>query len=169
MDDSQRLQLEKMIEANNVRDCTEDIRRKKHSVPIREDVKRMMALMKSHSRLRATNTTQFDSMLRSRCQFLCTHYKDIFTKIKNNEMSLDVLEKLLDVLYQIECGTLDQHAGAFQVGTLLKQIYVDAALVRGERLDSKYKHGKRKSNKVRKISWNAYKAECDKAECDKAE
>ena len=35
-------QLEKMIQANDVEDCTENIREKKHSDKIRTDVKKLL-------------------------------------------------------------------------------------------------------------------------------
>ena len=158
MDDSDRLQLEKMIQANDVEDCTDDIRRKQHSKPIREDVKRMLGLMKSHSRLRATNPDQFDAMLVSRCNFLFTHYTDIFNKVKKDEVSLDVLWRLLHVLGEIERGALDQHSGAFEVGKLLKQMYVDSALRKGAHLDAMHDDGKTASRpKMKNVTWARYR------------
>jgi hypothetical protein len=154
MDSRDRLQLEKMIQANDVQDCTEDIRRKQHSKPIKEDVKRMLALMKSHARLKATNPVQFDTLLVSRCNFLFTYYTDIFNKVKKEELPLDVLWELLGVLGEIERGELDQHTGAFVVGKLLKKMYIDAALRKGEKLDARRKP----KPKAKNITWARFKA-----------
>ena len=118
----------------------------------------MLALMKSHARLRSTNPKQFDAMLVSRCNFLFTHYMDIFNKIKKDEISLDVLWRLLHVLGEIERGALDQHSGAFEVGKLLKQMYIDSALRRGAHLDAKQRGNKRPAPKMKNITSAAYKA-----------
>jgi len=170
MDSSDRLQLEKMIQANNVVDCTQDIRRKNHSTPIREDVRRMVALRKQYSRLKNSNPEQYDKILVSRCNFLFTHYTDIFNKVKKEELDLDTLWKLLDVLSNIESGALDQHAGAFEVGKLLKKMYVDAALVKASRLDEAQEKrdgkGKGKSRPFHKVdktlTWKQFKATQEK-------
>ena len=42
MDDTERLNLQKMIDANNVVDCTEQIRDKKHSAKIKTDVQTLL-------------------------------------------------------------------------------------------------------------------------------
>ena len=47
MDTLERLNLHKMIDANNVKDCTEEIRAKRHSPLIREDISRMLQLKKN--------------------------------------------------------------------------------------------------------------------------
>ena len=46
MDTLDRLNLNKMIDANNVQDCTNEIREKKHSDLIRQDVSRLVSLKK---------------------------------------------------------------------------------------------------------------------------
>ena len=42
----------------------------------------------------------------------------------------------MDVLKDIEDGKLDQHEGAYAFGTLLKQIYVDSALKKAEKMNA---------------------------------
>lgn len=159
MDPLDKLNLHKMIDANNVSDCTEEIREKKHSSLIREDVTRLMTLKKKYSRLAQSNPNQFDTMCVSQCSFLFNHYMDIFNKVKKEEINLDILYQLLDVLGKIEQGDLDQHAGAFEVGKLLKAMYIDSALLKAEKIDKKT--GKKmeavKPKKEKKISWAEYK------------
>ena len=46
MDNLDRINLQKMITANDVQDCTAEIRAKKHSGPIRQDVQRLLELKK---------------------------------------------------------------------------------------------------------------------------
>lgn len=157
MDSSDRLQLEKMIQANNVVDCTQDIRRKNHSQPIRTDVRRMVELRKQYARLRTSNPDQYDRILVSRCNFLFTHYTDIFNKVKKEELDLNTLWSLLDVLGKIESGDLDQHSAAFEVGTLLKKMYVDAALVKAKRLDEAQGKSKPEHKVEKTLTWKQYK------------
>jgi len=84
---------------------------------------------------------------------------EIFNKIKKDELNLQILYQLLDVLKQIEDGKLDQHTGAFEVGKLLKTMYIDSALVKAERLDKKTGEKKVVSKpKEKKITWMEYKA-----------
>ena len=47
MDNNQRLQLDKLIRANNVEDVTQDIRERKHSLLIREDITKMVNFKKT--------------------------------------------------------------------------------------------------------------------------
>jgi hypothetical protein len=160
MDPLDKLNLSKMINANNVQDCTQEIREKKHSQLIRDDVTRLITLKQKYSRLMQTNPNQFDTMCVSQCSFLFNNYMDIFNKVKKDEIKLQTLHQLLDVLKKIEDGKLDQHAGAFEVGKLLKAIYIDGALLKAEKIDKK--SGKKmetsKPKKEKNISWAEYKA-----------
>jgi hypothetical protein len=74
------------------------------------------------------------------------------------EIKLVTLWQLLDVLKRIEDSELDQHTGAFEVGKLLKSIYIDGALIKAERIDKAT--GKKvpaKPNVVKKTTWKQYK------------
>lgn len=162
MDPLDKLNLHKMINANNVQDCTEEIRTKKHSQLIRDDVTRLIMLKNKYNRLIQTNPNQFDTMCVSQCSFLFNNYTDIFNKVKKDELNLRILNQLLDVLKQIEDSKLDQHTGAFEVGKLLKSMYIDSALIKAEKLDKKT--GKKmdgeanKPKKEKNITWAEYKA-----------
>ena len=70
------------------------------------------------------------------CNFLFTYYTDIYNKIRKDEIDLKILFQFLDVLQKIEDGKVDQHEGSFEVGLLLKKIYVDSALKKAERLNA---------------------------------
>ena len=159
MDTLDRLNLHKMIDANNVKDCTEEIRAKRHSPLIREDISRLLQLKKKYSRMDKTNSSQFDAMCVSQCSFLFNNYTDIFNKVKKDELNFQIMTQLLDVLAHIEEGRMDQHTGAFEVGKLMKALYIDSALVKAERLDKKT--GKKTvvaKPQEKKISWADYKA-----------
>lgn len=155
-----RLQLQKMIDANSVVDCTEEIRNKKHSGLIKEDVARLVELKRKYSRLSQTNPDQFDQMCVSQSNFLFTNYTDIFNKVKKDEMNMEILAQLLNVLKKIEDSKLDQHSGAYEVGKLLKEMYIDSALMKSEKLDSKHAkngHSSKPLPKVKNITWKQYK------------
>lgn len=158
MNQSERIQLKKMINDNNVEDMTNDIREKKHSEKIRTDVTRMIELKKKYPRLEKTNPEQFDSMVTSQCSFLFNNYTDIFNRVKKNEINLDTLWQLLNILRRIEDGDVDQHTGSFEVGKLLKKIYIDSAIMKENNAQAKNKNKKNKKPPAKKkISWEEYK------------
>lgn len=159
MNNEERLNLQKMIKANDVEDQTNLIRQTKHSDQIRSEVKALLALKDKYPRLAKTNPNEFEKMCLSKCGFLFNHYTDIFNKVNKGEINLEILDKFLDVLKQIEDGKIDQHDGSFKVGKLLKELYVDSALKKTEKMDAKdKKHKKEKSApKPKEISWHEYK------------
>ena len=130
MDDNARLKLQQMIKANNVSDQTDIIRNLKHSSQLRESVTTMLKLKKQCS-----DPQEFvESAIRD-CYFLYLNYTDIFNKIKKDEIDIVILFQFLDVLQKIEEGLVDQHEASFEVGTLLKKIYVDSALKKADKLN----------------------------------
>ena len=131
MDDNQRLQLANMIKANNVEDQTELIRNLRHSQVLRNEVNNMILLK---AKYRGDDEKIYNECV-DECNFLFTYYTDIFNKIRKNEIDIGILNKFLDVLRRIEEGELDQHEGSFLVGTILKELYVDSALKKAEKLD----------------------------------
>lgn len=163
MNDEERLNLKKMINANDVVDQTDKIRHTKHSDLIKEDVKNLMFIKNKYQRLAKSNPNEFDKMCLSKCTFLFNNYTDIYNKIKNDELDLNILEKFLIVLKQIEDGNIDQHEGSYKVGQLLKNLYIDSALKHADKVDAsenkkKNKKDKEKSAaKPREISWKDYK------------
>ena len=122
MDDNARLQLQKMIKANNVEDQTQLIRDLKHSVLLRNDINNLVLLKTKYK-------DDLDGLFNEsmvECNFLFTYYTDIYNKIRKDEIDMSILMKFLDVLKKIEDSELDQHEGSFEVGKLLKELYVEA-------------------------------------------
>ena len=138
----QKLDLTNMIKANDTADCTEEIRDKKQSVLIRNDVKQMVFLKQKYQSLAKTNHGEFDAICMKQCGFLFNNYTDIYNKIKKNTIDLNILDKFLNVLKKIEDGELNQHEGSYLVGKQLKELYVDSALRTQEKLEAKDKHRK---------------------------
>ena len=158
MDKRDKLNLERIIKENNVEDCTEEIRSKKHSSLIKADVDKMIHLKKTHIDLGT-----LDELIHSQCSFLFMNYTDIFNKLKKDELNVDTLFEFLEVLKTIEDGGLNQHEGAYKIGKLLKKLYIDSALVHAKRLDDKTSSSDNSSEKhqqlpeVKDISWTTYK------------
>tara|TARA_B100001093_G_C26784753_1_gene996142 strand:- start:76 stop:600 length:525 start_codon:yes stop_codon:yes gene_type:complete len=160
MNEEERLNLQKMINANDVADQTDKIRITKHSDLIREDVKNFILLKNKYERLAKSNPGQFEQMCLSKCTFLYNNYTDIYNKIKKDEIDISILDKFLIVLKKIEQGEIDQHEGSYTVGKLLKELYVDSALKKSEKLDKREKKNKKSEKNVekpREISWREYK------------
>ena len=169
MDDDQRIHLQQLIHANGTEDHTEVIRRVKHSSQIYDDAMTMIKIKRDYGRLAKSNPTQFDAICVSRCAFLFTYYTDLYNKLKSGEIDLNLLFKMIQILREIEDGKLDQHEGSFEVGKILKSIYVDSALKRSENIDAeqeaKDKRSSAKASKKsrpaipeKKMSWAEFKA-----------
>ena len=161
MNHADRLQLEKMIQANDAEDNTAQIRDLKHSALIHQDVGTLLNLKRDYARLAKTNHEQFDMMCVNRCTFLFNNYTDIFNKVKKDEIDLEILGRLLGVLKMIEDGKVGQHEASVEVGKLLKQIYIDSALKKSEKLDKQHAgHADPASDlpPTKKISWKQFKA-----------
>lgn len=163
MNPQERLQLDKLIRANDVADNTNSIRELKHSKPLSDDIMTLLKIKRDYQRLSKSNPSQFDSICISRCSFLFNNYMDIFNKVKKDEVDLNVLFQLIHILKLIEDGKLDQHTGSYEVGKLLKSIYIDSALKKADNINKTHdgKNGKEKhaaTPPVKKISWSDFKS-----------
>tara|TARA_Y100000389_G_scaffold205099_1_gene263146 strand:- start:30079 stop:30552 length:474 start_codon:yes stop_codon:yes gene_type:complete len=154
MNNNERINLEKMINENDVEDCTSEIRLKKHSKKIRDDVTKMIDIKTSNSKL---STSEIDVLCGKSANFLQNNYTNIFNKVLKNEINLQILWKMLDAMEKIEKGVTDQHNASFEVGKLLKEMYIDSALKRSERLDKEY--DKTTSYEGKNITWSTYKSQ----------
>jgi hypothetical protein len=115
----------------------------------------MIKLKKEYEYL---DSEKFDEMIVSQCNFLFTNYTDIFNKIKKDEINLETLFEFLNILKNIEDGKLDQHEGAFEVGKILKKMYIDSAIMKSEKLDKETGNMVVKPAAVAKdITWGQYK------------
>ena len=154
MDDKQRLQLSNMIKANNVEDQTELIRNLKHSQILRADVNNMILIKSKYKE----DPDKIYSECINECNFLFTYYTDIFNKIRKDEIDIGILNNFLNVLKRIEDKELDQHEGSFAIGNLLKELYIDSALKKADKLDELNGKEKVEPKKAEiKISWKQFK------------
>ena len=168
MDDKSRLQLNKMIKANNVEDQTELIRELKHSHLLQNDINALI-LLKAKYR---NSPEIINEKASNECNFLFTYYTDIYNKIRKDEIDLKILNNFLNVLQRIENGELDQHEGSFLVGTLLKELYVDSALKKADKLNEEHEKNNPKeelAGPAIEVSWKQFKnmkEKFQKVECN---
>lgn len=153
MDDKQRLQLQNMIKSNNVEDQTDFIRNLKHSQIIRNEVNNMIMIK---AKFRGDDAKIHENCVND-CNFLFTYYTDIYNKIRKDEIDIGILNKFLDVLKRIEDGELDQHEGSFLVGTILKELYVDSALKKAEKLNENEDPKPEPIKPQQNVSWKQFK------------
>jgi hypothetical protein len=140
---SMRQQLDNLMRDDDVADSTERIRELKHSSKIRGDLERLMALRREHTR---ATPEVFRRMALARCPFMHEHYSDMLFKLIKNEVDINLIMRFVDLLAAIENGQLNQHEASFQVGTILKKIYIDSVLKRDE-LREQEEEAKRKRKK----------------------
>lgn len=153
MNNDDRIQLSKLINEFDTEDTTKKIRELKHSKLIMENVIGIQKLKKSYARIIKDDFKYFEEIAISRFNFLYVHYPDIFSRLIKDEINIDMLSKLIMILSYIENGKLDQHEASYQVGLLLKNMYIDPKL---EDKDEKPKTEYREP--THSISWTDYKS-----------
>jgi hypothetical protein len=156
--EQQRIDLAALIKANKTDDCTQEIRSKKQSIVISNDVKHLVFLKQKYERLRKSNPVEFDAICVKQCSYLFNNYTDLYNKILNDKLDLAILERFLGILKKIEDGELDQHEGSYLVGTYLKEMYIDSALKTESSKSSKSSKSKPPFSKAeKKISYKDFK------------
>ena len=154
MDDKQRIHLQNMIKTNNTIDYTESIRELKHSYLIREQCDMLIKLKEKFNG--DDEKIHYEGI--NECNFLYTFYTDIYNKLRKDELDLSILKQLLDMLEEIEQGNLDQHDASFQVGTVLKNLYIDSALKKADKLNKNDDNAQiKESISTRDITWKQFK------------
>jgi len=159
MNPQESLQLKKLIGDfdGEYTDNTEQIRKLKHSEVIRDDIRKLERLKLEHPEIMKTAPLKFQEMAQNEASFLFSNCTDIFNKVLKNEVDLDIMTQVLYILKMIEEQKVDQHEGSVLVGKLLKQLYIDSALKRGENLDKENTDSKPDVNQGRSISWSNWK------------
>jgi hypothetical protein len=143
MDDIQRSKLNEMIQENNVPDNTMTIQEKKHSIPIKEDLKKILLLIQQ---IGYGDYNLLDKACSPHCQFLISNYDYIYKKLLKNQIDLTILNKFILCLESIENGVKTQHEASYEIGILLKQMYIDPKI---------YEETTKREGK--NISWKDYK------------
>jgi hypothetical protein len=166
----ERLNLNKLIREMDTVDNTEYIRKARQSGKIAKDIAVMERLKSECAAWRLDDATRFVELCQSSCRFLFDNYTDIFGKLVKDEIDMDIMKQFLVYLSLIEEGQVDQHEGSVMVGKLLRDIYLDSAIRRGDNLD-KENEAKKKEGvsggdddgekgapvEPRNVTWTEYK------------
>jgi hypothetical protein len=102
-------------------------------------------------------TDEEENLLVAGCSFLYTNYTDIFIKIKKNEIDLKMFGYFLTILKRIECGEYDQHTGAYEIGKVLKNIYIDSAMRMEQHANELESNSEPAPREIIDISWGQFK------------
>lgn len=157
MNKQESLDLKRLINETQCENNTENIRKLKHSVLIRNDIRSLENLKKTNVSLSKSNPDEFAEVCQQECNFLFNNYTDIFNKILKDELDLRIMTRLLICLKLIEDGNVDQHEGSVMVGKILKELYIDSAIKRGENLDKQHEADRLEPNSGKKMSWRDFK------------
>ena len=158
MEESHRLNLEQMINETDEIDNTEQIKNLKHSIKIKADVDVFVKLNKKYKRMRNDNKKMYMQIIMKNCNFLWTNYTNIFNRLVKEELDLNILYNFINTLSLVEDGELTQHDASVKIGQLLKELYIDSAVKRQDKIDKRNNKVKDKVIKPNKnISWQAYK------------
>ena len=98
MNNNERLNLKRLIDEMDADNNTENIRKLKHSVLIRDDVRKIENLKTKNALLKSTEPDKFKELCETECTFLFNNYTDIFNKLIKDELDLTIMTKLLTVL-----------------------------------------------------------------------
>ncbi len=149
MNREQKELLKRMEKENNTIDNTDRIRKLKHSDKIRQDVYTMQTMKRC---VKPEEEKHMMEWYKKNCSFLYENYKTIFEKLLKNELDIPLLFTFLDCLKRVEDGELQQQEASFEIGKILKQLYIDP----------KIQDEKTEYNKGKNVSWNDFKKSNDK-------
>ena len=151
------MDLKNFLANSDYVDNTNKLREKMHGKLIKESIDDIETVRKETGDMYKTNIDLFKNTCIKRNAFLYNNYFDIFNKVCNNEIDLSIMNEFISVLRSIEEGLMDQHEGSVKIGELLKKLYVDSALRKGEKLDKNNPKEVKVFKKSKDISWKQYK------------
>ena len=120
MNEGEKQILNEMIHKNNTIDNTKTIREKKISRVLRKEIAFIKNIKSQH-----LDRKRIDIETQKNCTTLINNYNDIYTKLLENKINYNILYKFLNELEKIENGELNQHEASYNIGKLLKNIYID--------------------------------------------
>ena len=143
MNSEDRLKLHELIKEGNVQDNTKNIRKLRHSVQLKKDVQTIKIIL---SRAECLEYDFLNKACEPHCSFIIENYKNIYQRMLKGQVDFNVLDKFLDCLESVENGEKDQHEASYEIGTLLKAMYIDPKI---------YVEPERRNGID--IDWNEYK------------
>lgn len=151
--------LTQLVNNATPQDNSNDIRNKKHSSLIRNDIIKLIDIKRNNT---DKSAEEIDKLCCNSCFFLFKNYTNIYNLFVKKNLNFSIMDKLLSQLEKIENGSYNQHQASVKVGELLKEIYVDSVMA--ERKENEEKEKLDEDNKVKKekaaiknISWKQFK------------
>lgn len=137
MNPQERLDLKKLMQqpGHDYEDNTDGIRKLRHSTLIHTDILELEKLKKDQQEMKEKNPKLFVIQCQKKCSFLYNSYTDIFNRVLNDELDLELMGKALQTLKEIEDGKINQQEGSVLMGKLFYQVFVDSAMKKGEKLE----------------------------------
>jgi hypothetical protein len=111
-------------------------------------------LKKIHADLLVSDKQKFEEIALQDCGFLFFNYMQLYNSILKENLNTTILSQLLTILSKIENGECDQHEASYEVGKLLKAIYIDTTL---QRIRENDESAKVEYVEPKTIKWSEYK------------
>ena len=153
----QPLNMKALMESDDYVNNTDRIRDLKHSESILADIGKLCEIKKTHFHMRMVEEEKYNHLCQTSAPFLFNNYTDIFNKVLKDELNMELMVKFVFILKQIEDGIVDQYDASVKVGTILKEMYVDSAMRRGDNLDKEHAAEAPVFVEPVKISWKDFK------------
>ena len=151
MNPNEVLKLNDMIQEGDCVDNTDMIRQLKHSPLITQNLNTILHIKKKYNLNKNRDTNDFKSLdeeCLKECRFLFDNYTSIYNKLLRDQIDLQVFYKFLFYLKKIEDGELTFYQASYEIGTLLKNMYVDPIIQEKDR---------EKERPAKPITWNEFK------------
>jgi hypothetical protein len=148
MNHEQSLQLADLMRTNNTVDNTPVIRELKHSKKIRRCAEKIEQIKIENPH---ADVKELNALCMGPASFLFRYYTIIYNKLIRSQIDMNTLHIFLDKIRDIENGQLTQQEAAYDIGMLLKKLYIDPRMNEKEELkEPEYIKGKN-------INWNDFK------------
>tara|TARA_B100000963_G_C22623233_1_gene671037 strand:- start:1507 stop:2022 length:516 start_codon:yes stop_codon:yes gene_type:complete len=153
-------QLQKLLSNVKPVDNSEELKNKKHSTMIRENIQKMWEIKNQNKNM---TVQEIDAKCNKECFFLFKHYTQIYNLFLKKDLRLEVFNRLLDNLEKIENGEISQHDASIKVGQILKALYIDNVIEEKNEYEKQEKELIQKqkieqAKKIKDISWKQFKS-----------
>ena len=158
MNNNEKKKLDQLKKGNEQYfDNTDNLRKLKNSTLIKNDVS---IILKHRQHRNYHNKPLNIDLLKDERSFLYNNYRSIFDKLVDcYDWDIKILFKFIKKLEDIENSVCNQDEASYEIGTLLKNIYIDP-VINEENDDKEWIPCKVEcvNEPVENISWSQYKA-----------
>ena len=151
MNPNEVFKLNDMIKEGDCVDNTDTIRQLKHSSLITQNLNSLLRIKKKYKDEHSVvDLKELDEECLKECRFLFDNYTSIYNKLLRDQIDLKVFYRFLYYLKKIEDGELTFYQASYEIGTLLKSMYVDPIVQDREKEKSQERI-------IKPISWDEFK------------